>query len=79
MISRGKESYHPLLGEIRLVDKVEESGVEVERHCPDLTFDGRIYHGLSAVKSEREIVAHMLKESTIKIFRPSGESRKIAA
>ncbi|CAB4031520.1 Deleted in malignant brain tumors 1 [Paramuricea clavata] len=76
-ILHGKEIYHPILKDFRLVDKLEESGVEVKQAYPDLTFDSRIYRALSAVNSEGQIVAHMLEESTIKSFKASGESRKV--
>ena len=42
-----------------------------------VTFDERIYPERSAVNSKGEIVAKILGKDTLKIFKRSGESRKL--
>ncbi len=45
LISLGEESYHPVWGEDRHVERLKESGLQVMSLCPDFTFREKINPG----------------------------------
>ena len=77
MILFGKKSYHPVFGDLGLIKKLEDSGVQVMSPSPDFTFGEEIQPDYSAVNSEGDIVALTEDERTFKIFKRSGESRTL--
>ena len=77
MIFFGKTSYHPVFGESRLVEKLEEFGVQVMSLNPDYIFNDKISPWLSVVNSKGEILALTQDESRLKIFNRLGESRTL--
>ena len=74
----GEKTYHPVFGDNRVDWKLENSGVEVmSSQSSDVTFDEDVNPDCSAVNSKGEIVAKIAGKGTLKIFKRSGESRKL--
>ena len=73
----GKRVYHPVLGDDRVVEQLEESGVEFMPPSLYVIFDESLDPECSAVNSKGEIVAKIGGRDTLRIFKRSGESRKL--
>ncbi|CAB4023467.1 Hypothetical predicted protein [Paramuricea clavata] len=74
----GEKTYHPVLGEDRIIEKLKGSGMQVMSLCSDFTFDNKIYSGYySVVNSKGNIVGLSKDASAFKIFKPTGESRTL--
>ena len=75
----GERIYHPVFGDDRVFKELEKSGVKIIPRSYDVTFDESLDPRCSAVNSKGEIVAKMFSEDTctLKIFKRSGESRKL--
>jgi hypothetical protein len=71
----GEKTYHPVLGEDRIIEKLKGSGMQIMSLGTDFTFGDEIYSGDSVVNSKGDIVALTPDERTFKVFEPSGESR----
>ncbi|CAB4031261.1 Hypothetical predicted protein [Paramuricea clavata] len=73
----GEKSYHPVLGEERIIEKLKGTGMQVMSLGSDFRFhDENIYSGFrSVVNSKGDIVALTRDKRTFKFFKPSGESR----
>ena len=77
MILCGEISYYPVFGDSYIVERVEESGVQVMSPNLDFTFDDKISPNNSFVNSKGEILALTQSRRSLKIFKPSGESRTL--
>ena len=73
----GEKTYHPVLGEDRIIEKLKGTGMQVMSLVTDFRFhDENIYSAFrSVVNSKGDIVALTQDKRTLKIFKPSGESR----
>ena len=72
----GEKTYHPVLGEDRIIEKFKESGMQVMSLGSDFTFDDEIYSRYcSVVNSNGDIIAPTPDARTFKMFKPSGKSR----
>jgi hypothetical protein len=76
----GEETYHPVFGEDRLIEKLKGTGMQVMSLGSDFIFSDEIYSYYSVVNSKGDIVAHFARTSnahTFKVFKRSGESRTL--
>ena len=72
----GEKTYHPVLGEDRIIEKLKGSGMQVMSLGTDFTFGDKIYSGYhSVVNSKGDIIALTQDKRTFKFFKRSGESR----
>jgi hypothetical protein len=72
----GEKTYHPVLGEDRLIERLKGSGMQVMSLGTDSTFGEKICSGYhSVVNSKGDIVALTQDGRTFKVFKRSGESR----
>ena len=72
----GEKTYHPVLREDRIIEKLKGSGMQVMSLGTDFTFGDEIDSGYcSVVNSKGDIVALSKDERNFKVFEPSGESR----
>ncbi|XP_028406532.1 uncharacterized protein LOC114529008 [Dendronephthya gigantea] len=73
----GKKTHHPLVGNDPLIEKYKESGVEITSPYLRYTFSESIDRSRCFVNSKREVVAKIPRDDSVKILKPSGESRTI--
>ena len=72
----GEKTYHPVLGEDRIIEKLKGSGMQVMSLDSNFTFGDEIYsRDYSVVNSKGDIVALTQDERPFKVFKRSGESR----
>ena len=72
----GEKTYHPVLGEDRLIEKLKGTGMQVMSLGTDFTFDDEICSGYhSVVNSKGNIVVLTQDKRTFKVFKRLGESR----
>jgi hypothetical protein len=74
----GEKTYHPVLGEDRIIEKLKGTGMQVMSLGSDFIFSDEIYHSLySVVNSKGDIVARTSNKHTFKVCKRSGESRTL--
>jgi hypothetical protein len=73
----GKKTYHLVLGEDRLIERLKGFGMQVMSLGTDFTFDDKIYPRKSVVNSKGDIVALRQDERTFEVFKRSGERRNV--